>query len=166
MGVSNDEGERVRPGEMPSDESFENLVRDVEPRLRRALVAAYGPELGREATAEALAFAWEARDRLEGIANVAGYLFRVGQSRTRRHRVQLVPFETQSHPEHHYEPRLMHALAKLSERQRIAVVLVHGLGWTASEVATLTGIKRNTVNNHLERGLRRLRGELGVTDVG
>ncbi len=40
-------------------DTFEAFVRDAEPRLRRALVAAYGPEQGRDAAAEALAYAWE-----------------------------------------------------------------------------------------------------------
>jgi hypothetical protein len=43
---------------------FERFVHDVEPRLRRALVAAYGGQRGREATAEALSWAWENWDRV------------------------------------------------------------------------------------------------------
>lgn len=144
---------------------FERLVREVEPRLRRALVAAYGADRGREATAEALAFAWQERERLAGMSNVAGYLFRVGQSKTRRWASRPVPFETRWVAERDYEPKLAGALARLSKRQRLAVVLVHGFGWTPTEVAAVTGLKRNSVNNHLERGLRRLRSELGVTDA-
>jgi len=44
-----------------SDAWFDGLVRDVEPGLRHALVAVYGQEQGRDATAEALAYAWEHR---------------------------------------------------------------------------------------------------------
>lgn len=40
-------------------ESFTVFVKEVEPRLRHALVAVYGQEQGRDATAEALAYAWE-----------------------------------------------------------------------------------------------------------
>ena len=40
-------------------EAFTEFVQSVEPRLRLALMAGYGPERGREATAEALAYAWE-----------------------------------------------------------------------------------------------------------
>ena len=40
-------------------EAFETFFAETEPRLRRALVAAYGPERGRDAAAEALAYAWE-----------------------------------------------------------------------------------------------------------
>jgi DNA-directed RNA polymerase specialized sigma24 family protein len=35
---------------------------------------------------------------------------------------------------------------------------------TLREVADLTGIKITTVQNHLERGLRRLRDQLGAND--
>jgi hypothetical protein len=67
---------------------FEVFYDLAEPRLRRALVAAYGTERGREATCEALAWAWEHWNDVRGMANPVGYLYRVGQSRTRprRHR--------------------------------------------------------------------------------
>ena len=58
------------------------------------------------------------------------------------------------------EPGLGRALARLSERQRVAVVLVHGYGWTHREVAELTGSRPTTIQNHLERGLRKLRADL------
>src|SRR5579863_421187 len=68
---------------------FTAFVVEHEPRLRRALVAAYGGSRGREATAEALAFAWEHWARLSEVDNIPGYLFRVGQSRTRGRRTAL-----------------------------------------------------------------------------
>jgi hypothetical protein len=40
---------------------FAAFFAETEPRLRRAFVAAYGPERGREAAAEALAYAWQHR---------------------------------------------------------------------------------------------------------
>ena len=43
---------------------FEVFVRDAERRLSFAFAAAYGPELGREATADSVAYAWEHWDRL------------------------------------------------------------------------------------------------------
>jgi DNA-directed RNA polymerase specialized sigma24 family protein len=46
------------------------------------------------------------------------------------------------------------------------VVLVYGYGYTLREVAELTGIRPTTVQNHLSRGLSRLRGLLGVNDEG
>ena len=71
-------------------ESFTIFVKDVEPRLRHALVAVYGQEHGREATAEALAYAWEHWERIGAMENPAGYLYRVGRNRGRRLRSPLL----------------------------------------------------------------------------
>jgi DNA-directed RNA polymerase specialized sigma24 family protein len=150
----------MRPDEV---EEFETLVDEVEPRLRRALVAAYGFELGREATAAALGWAWEHRRRLRRIDDKAAYLFRVGQSSVRmKKRVSLFDVPHQEEP--WVEPQLGPALAALSERQRTAVVLVHGFHWTLAEVAELTGTRVATVQTHLERGLRHLRTAMEVHD--
>ena len=51
---------------------FEAFVTDVEPRLRSALVATYGVDRGREATAAALGKAWEHRDGLAKVENKSG----------------------------------------------------------------------------------------------
>jgi RNA polymerase sigma factor (sigma-70 family) len=142
---------------------FTAFVAEHEPRLRRAFVATYGGYRGREATAEALAYAWEHWSRLSGMRNVPGYLYRVGQSRTkdRREPLAFAP-EDKSDPisDPIFEPGLEPALKALSDRQRTAVVLVHGFGWTLREVAELTGTKVTTVQNHLERGLVKLRHAL------
>jgi DNA-directed RNA polymerase specialized sigma24 family protein len=153
--------EEVEPVVADDPAAFESFVTEVEPRLRRALVAAYGSDRGREATAEALAYAWEHWDRLRHAPNRAGYLFRVAQSKNRRRRVPVV-FATTDDVEHLIEPGLRAALAALTTRQRLAVVLVHGFGWTLQEVGELTGTKGTTVQNHVSRGLRHLRTALGV----
>ncbi|MBF6557002.1 MAG: sigma-70 family RNA polymerase sigma factor [Acidimicrobiales bacterium] len=145
------------------EEDFRLFVQESEPLLRRAFVAAYGSEQGREATAEALAYAWEHWMRLRGMNNVIGYLYRVGQSRTRKRKDRPL-FVRPDHPEPWYEPALAPALASLSDAQRTAVVLVHGFGWTLREVAECTGIRVTSVQNHLERGLKKLRVTLKVED--
>jgi RNA polymerase sigma factor (sigma-70 family) len=163
------------PGPAPAARrDFEAFVREAEPRLSRALAAAYGFEDGRDATAEAFAYAWENWDRLQQIANLPGYLFRVGQTRSRRNRRPVPPglparpvgsarFDVADHADRAFEPRLPAALAGLTQRQRIAVVLVHGYGYTLREVGELTGVRTTTVQNHLNRGLARLRASLGVS---
>jgi DNA-directed RNA polymerase specialized sigma24 family protein len=135
-----------------------------EPRLRRALVAAYGPERGREAAAEGLAFAWEHWDELRTMNNPIGYLYRVGQSRTRPRKSRAV-FGRPDAGELWVEPGLAGALAQLSDRQRVAVVLVHGFGWSLREVADLTGTAPTTIQNHVARGLARLRAALEALDA-
>jgi DNA-directed RNA polymerase specialized sigma24 family protein len=154
------------PPQAPSEPAgFEAFVLATEPALRGALMAAYGYEDGREAAAEALAYAWEHWAEVRQMPNAAGYLFRVAQSSAARRRRWRRPVPLPPVPpgtEHRFEPGLPAALAALSERQRVAVVLVHGFGCTLREVADLTGVTIATVQVHLERGLRRLRDRLGV----
>jgi DNA-directed RNA polymerase specialized sigma24 family protein len=162
---------RATPGGRPvaasaeptGSRAFEVFFRENEPKLRRALVAAYGFEEGRDAAAEALTYAWEHWERLQGVTNLPGYLFRVAQSRRRRRRLPVLS-DTPGWAEYRFEPGLLGALAALSQRQRLAVILVHGYGCTLREVSELTGIRQTTVQNHAERGLARLRARLGVND--
>lgn len=93
--------------------------------------------------------------------NLPGYLYRVGQSRTRPRKQPVSFSRTDGVEDPSVEPGLMKALEALTERQRMAVVLVHGFGWTLHEVADLTGLRVTTVQNHLERGLRQLRRQIG-----
>ena len=145
----------------------ETLLADLEPRLRQALVAAYGMEIGIECCADAVAWAWEHRARLEGMANPAGYLYRVGQSSARSYR-RRSGFLPQPEPGRipHIEPGLARALESLSEPQRVAVVAVHSFGWSQQEVADLLGVSHSTVRTHLARGLNKLRSLLEVSNVG
>ena len=140
---------------------FEAFFAEVEPRLRRALVAACGRD-GRDAVAEALAWAWEHWDRVELLTNPVAYLYRVGRSRVRRRRQRLI-FSAPAADAPWVEPALAPALAALAEQQRVVVVLVHGYGWTQREVAELLDITPSTVQTHLERALARLRSALEVT---
>src|ERR1700733_9721422 len=97
-------------GQQPADgqsvaahPDFEAFVRATEPRLSRALAAAYGFEDGRDATAEALAYACEHWDRLRHVATQPRSLSRVGQTRGRRRR-QRVLFAVPESAEHAFEP--------------------------------------------------------------
>lgn len=145
----------------PDATDFEQFVDDAEPRLRIALVAVFGQEGGRDATAAAFAYAWEHWDEVRAMQNPAGYLYRVGRSSQRRRREpRWLPVPEHRAPE--VEPALPDALARLSEKQRLAVVLVHAYDWTRREVAETTGMAVSTVDSHLARGLARLRADLGV----
>jgi DNA-directed RNA polymerase specialized sigma24 family protein len=148
--------------ESPHTSDFKSFFDSVEPQLRRAHFAVFGLERGPEATAEAFAWAWETWPRAQHLDSPVGYLFRVGQSKTRRRRFRAV-FTPASTEDPVVEPKLGAALAQLSDSQRVAVVLVHGFGWTLREVAELRGVKVTSVQTHLERGLRRLRAALEVT---
>lgn len=146
-----------------TEETFTEFVKNVEPRLAYALSLAYGSETGKEATADALAYAWENWEKVGVMENPVGYLFRVGQSRARRYFPRPVRFPAVSPQElPHVEPGLPKALASLSRKQRIAVVLIHGQGYTERETAEVMGLARGTVRKHAGRGMAKLRDVLEV----
>lgn len=150
--------------EMPDDRAaFSDFARDVEPRIRRALVAAFGPDIGTDAAAEAMAIAWERRTVVCSKPNPAGYIWGIGRNmackRLRERRLFPAP-EPQREP--WIEPGLPAAVEGLTEHQRTAVLLVHGFQWTYREVAELLGVSTSTVQSHAERGMAKLRDALGV----
>lgn len=112
-----------------------------------------------------MAVAWERFGEIAEMENPAGFLYRVGQSKSRpRRRVRREAYPSPASlgvPE--VEPGLPAALETLTERQRVCVALVHGFGWTHQEVADLLGLARTSIQNHVDRGLESLRSELRVT---
>ncbi len=147
---------------MGEERDVEHLLADLRPRLSRALIATYGLERGGEAFAEAMVWAWEHRDELPKMQNPAGYLYRVGQSKSRPRQDPPVFPEPADVGVPWVEPALPSALRELTEHQRVCVVMVHGYGWTHREVADLIGVATSTVQNHVERGLANLRRHLEV----
>jgi DNA-directed RNA polymerase specialized sigma24 family protein len=151
---------RVRQDVDP--EGFSSFVSEVQPRLRRALKALRGHETGQDATAEALAWAWENWTQVRTMENPVGYLYRVGSSRTRPRRERALhvtaPADSQG-----IEPGLGPALSRLSEKQRIAVLLVNACGWTHQEAAEAMGLSRSSVATHVDRAMAQLRHELGAS---
>jgi DNA-directed RNA polymerase specialized sigma24 family protein len=146
-------------------DSFTQFMGDVEPRLRHALCAAFGRDQGREAAAEALAYGWEHWSRVREMDNPAGYLWGVGRNHARRMRPGRIVFpDPPVDTTPWIEPSLAPALARLSERQRIAVMLIHGLGWSYGEVAELLGVSKGTVQTQAKRGVTKLRRQIGVND--
>lgn len=144
-------------------DTFTGFVERVGPRLTQALVASLGGEVGREMSAEALAYGWEHWDRVSRMENPAGYLYSVGRNRGRRlQRPVLLPDPPPVVDEPLVEPGLPAALAGLSDRQRASVLLVHGAGWTLTETARLLGISAGAVSRHVDRALSRLRESLEV----
>jgi RNA polymerase sigma factor (sigma-70 family) len=154
-------------GSVQAHEYFTAFVDEVEPKLSYALAAAYGVEVGKESTADALAYAWENWSKLQEMGNPAGYLFRVGQSAARKHRRRSPLFPpTDAYEMPDVEPRLPHALSELSRAQRTAVVLMYAMDWSEREVAELLGVDRSTVRRHRDRGLKKLRRALEVDQIG
>ncbi|MCP3977145.1 MAG: hypothetical protein GY720_21865 [bacterium] len=144
-------------------DQFTDFVREVEPRLHAALIALMGTDNAREATADALLWAWENWDRVETMDNPGGYLYRVARTKARRlfRKPPVLPAASPAAEMPWVEPGLPAAIARLPEKQRVVTVLVHALGWTQAETARYLGLTHGTVQKHSERGLARLRSSLG-----
>jgi len=153
----------VLPDEVRTN-SFTEFVEDCELRLRQALMASFGPEAGRDAAAEALAYGWEHWERISEMDNPVGYLYRVGQTKgtglTKRRRPELPPVTTGTMP--WVEPNLPAAMQRLPSKQRQVVFLLHAYDWSMSEVAELMGVSKATVQSYSDRAMSRLRRSLKV----
>jgi RNA polymerase sigma factor (sigma-70 family) len=146
--------------------AFASFFEDAEPKLRLALSGAFGIDLGRDAAAEALAWGWQNWERLTTMDNPVGYLYRVGRSRAlrvvRRPEVTGTRDRADENASPDIEPRLLEFLADLPERQRVAVWMVHGLGYSHGEVGAVLGCATPTVATHVRRALEKLRARLEV----
>lgn len=155
---------------MSRAEAFELFFQDTEPLLRRALVSRFGAELGRDATAEGLAVAWRSWDRVAAMENSAGYVYRTAERWAARQQSQrqthshAAPLATEHSEDRYHDHELAEALDQLSPRQRQAVVLVEGFGLTHGEAAELLGCAKSSLQNHVERGISRLRKNFEVSD--
>jgi len=139
------------------------LLADLETPLRRALVVRFGVDVGTDTCRDAIAWGWEHADQVAAADNPAGLLYRVAQSKSRRYLRWRRPLDLPAEhvlPDHAHEPQLPAALARLSDAQRVAVVLVHGYRYSYAEVADVLGVPVSTVRNHVHRGLDRLRNHL------
>lgn len=144
---------------------YSSFVAEVEPRLRRALSAGFGPEVGREAAAEALMYGWEHWERVGEMENPAGYLYRVGRDKARRMRPRsglLAGHRSDSSSDPWVEPGLVPALEQLTEKQRVVVSLLHAFDWSMSEVAELLGVSKSTIQSYERRAMKKLQRALGV----
>jgi RNA polymerase sigma factor (sigma-70 family) len=150
-------------------DGFDAFFAEAETPLRRALVATYGPTIGRGAAVDALSWAWEHWDHLRHMDNPIGYLYRVGQTAATRamRPLRVVPTGDSRAAESTVGERsdLETALAALSEQQRTVVVMVHGYGISQRETADILGISVSTAREHLARAMDRLRHDTEVHDA-
>lgn len=149
--------------EDPGVVAFEAFVVGSRDRLARALVAHHGREIAQDALADAYAYAWANWERVRGLGNPVGYLFRMADRiGTRRamaagrefatdHLDQVLSIDDTS------EPAIVALLSTLTPRQRGAVLLTHGYGWTFREAAEVLDVPLTTLTNDVNRGLKKLR---------
>lgn len=140
------------------------VLERVGPTVRRALVARYGTEVGADAAADAIAWGWEHGQSISSMTNPGGYLYRVGQTSARRAHRRVTRSAFPVEPVWVDAPDLpgdvFDALHRLKADQRVAVLMVHGYGFSYRETADVLEVAESAVRNHVHRGMRRLRSEL------
>jgi DNA-directed RNA polymerase specialized sigma24 family protein len=145
---------------------FDAFAAEEGDRLRRVLVARHGVDIGNDLCADALTLAWERWDEIGAMANPTGYLYRVAQSASRRYRRwgRTLQFPVEFAP-HQGPPDgsgdIFLSLGRLKPVQRTCVVMVHAYRWTYQEVADVLDVPVTTVTNHVHRGMKQLRADLG-----
>jgi DNA-directed RNA polymerase specialized sigma24 family protein len=148
----------------PAEAAFTEFVENHGAGLRHAFVARYGPEVGAEVMGDVTEYAWKHWAKVATLQNPSGWLYRVGQSRSRRYLRRPVRLPVpRSASEPTVEPALPGSLAALPHAQRVAVLLTHGFGYTVREAADILGVSPSTVQQNATRGLTQIRTVMGVT---
>lgn len=140
-------------------EDFERLYREQGDRLWRAVLAFAGdPDVASDAVAEAFAQALRRGDELHAPERWlwrAAFRIAAGDLKDRRKRTPFTVEGTYIMEESATE--LLAALARLSEKQRAAVVLHHAAGYPVTDIAAIVDSTPAAVKVHLSRARRRLR---------
>jgi RNA polymerase sigma-70 factor (ECF subfamily) len=155
------------------DEMYEPLFRYV-----RSITKT--PATARDVTQDVFIRLWEARDSLSTDQSLEAYLYRIARNRaynhernrrTRTEKEDTVREKTTAQPApptrpdaqadaDQLEDRLWRWIGELTERQREALVLSRFDGLSHDEVAEVMDISPRTVNNHIVRALKHLRGRI------
>jgi RNA polymerase sigma-70 factor (ECF subfamily) len=158
-------------------ELFEEMY---EPLFRYVRSITKSPDAARDVTQDVFIRLWEVRDSLTPEQSLEAYLYRIARNRaynhernqrTRTEKEETVRDRTPAQPApptrpdtqtdaQQLEDRLWRWIGELTERQREALVLSRFDGLSHDEVADVMDISPRTVNNHIVRALKHLRGRL------
>ena len=158
-------------------ELFDEMYR---PLFRYVRSITETPEAARDVTQDVFIRLWEARDSLSTDQSLEAYLYRIARNRaynyernrrTRTEKEDAVRDKTTAQPTpptrpdvqadaDRLEDRLWQWIGELTERQREALVLSRFDGLSHDEVAEVMDISPRTVNNHIVRALKHLRGRI------
>jgi len=158
-------------------ELFEEMY---EPLFRYVRSITQTPDAAQDVTQDVFIRLWEVRDSLTPGQSLEAYLYRIARNRAYNHeRNQRTRSEKEedvrertpaqpappTHPDvqadaQQLEDRLWRWIGELTERQREALVLSRFDGLSHDEVAEVMDISPRTVNNHIVRALKHLRGRI------
>jgi RNA polymerase sigma factor (sigma-70 family) len=157
-----------------SGESFEAFFREEHSRLLRALYLVGGNrQEAEEIMQEAFLRIWERWGRVRAMANPIGYLYRTALNLLRsRHRRALVMAKRALGAEVGRDEFaaaderdvLARAMARLTPRQRAALVVTEYLGYSSEDAAAVLGIKAVTVRVLASQARDALRSTMEPTD--
>lgn len=149
--------------------SFDEFYRSHYDTLARGLILSLGNrDLGIEATDEAFLRAFKHWANVQGYANPAGWVYRVGMNwaRTKLRRgkkeVPSLWVDSTSDQRFRVEPGLDAALDSLPDKHRRVIVLRYYLDWSLEEIAEALRIPKGTVKSRLHRALKALQEHMGV----
>ncbi|WP_231929758.1 RNA polymerase sigma factor [Micromonospora inositola] len=161
--------DRAEPAGARAELPFEQFYREHVDRIHRALALAVGnPAVAREAADEAMARAYARWDRVRGLDNPAGWVFRVGLNwatswwrKVRRERPPADEWRGAAAPAP--DPAGLaarSALDRLPVGQRTVIVCRVLLDLSTAETAAVLNLTEGTVRSRLSRGLAGLRAAL------
>jgi RNA polymerase sigma-70 factor (ECF subfamily) len=156
---------QLKDVDVTPEAELERVYREEGDRLWWAVLAFAGDrDVASDAVAEAFA---QALRRGTALRSPSAWVWRVAfrvaaGDLQRRRRFVLLQERSTEFPEGVGE--LVEALAKLSPRQRAAVILHHYAGYPVRDVAIILGSTATTVSVHLHRARKRLRQLLGADD--
>ena len=166
--------ERHEPVNDDASSDFETFFRAEHLRLQGALFLMTGSrEEAKELMQDAFLKLWERWDRVQGMENRNGYLYRTAMNgfRSRYRRAKLAARRgvgLAPHPDQFEESderdRLMRALRMLPPRQQAAVVLTELLDYSSEEAGSFLSVKPATARVLAHQGRAVLRAVLEEHD--
>jgi RNA polymerase sigma-70 factor (ECF subfamily) len=165
--------------EAGDEAAFERIFRRLSPSVFRFVRGMVENEaLADDITQDTFAKLWTIRDRMDRVESLKAYLFQMARHRVYNHqRDQQVrrdseatledthPDASPPPPDQSLDADMLRALlerwiAELPDRQREALTLRRQKHLSHDEIAEIMEISPSTVNNHLVRAMKALRGRL------
>lgn len=134
--------------------AFAMLVEKHERPLRAFLARSFGPDVADDIAQDAFLKAWRAAGQYDGRARYSTWLTRIAWrcrlDVLRRHRPDEMP-EAPVAPAAGLAAEVDDMLGRLSENERVSLVLCEGHGWTHFEAAQLLGLPLGTLKSMVAR---------------
>lgn len=160
-------------------DAFEQIFRRLsEPVFRYVCGMASGESVAHDITQDTFAKLWSVRDRMASVDSLRAYIFRMARNRvynlqrnerTRRNNREELKNDradgSPPSPDRSVDAEMLRSqlddwIDELPERQREALILRRQRGMSHDEIAEVMGIAPSTVNNHITRAMKHLRGRL------